>query len=147
MLKIATAAHTVNWFFAVALASLLAACGGDEGGHENSDPGAGLSLNTNAIGFSAVQNGSTPSPQQIQITITDPNTYSLVVGVPVGSALPSWLSLSVSGTGSVRTLMLSILSTGLAPGTYTATVRILIARSDNAVIGYQDAAVTYIVTM
>lgn len=133
--------------FAAASLLLLSACGGGGGGGGNSDfsSAGGLSISPTSLGFSAVQNGALPPTQSIQISVTDSAAYYVIGGVPAGSTIPSWLSMSLTGGGSNWSLNLQIATTSLAPGTYSATVRVVIARSDNTVIAYRDAQVTYTV--
>jgi hypothetical protein len=127
---------------------LLTACGGGGGGGGGGpDLGsaAGLSISPTSIGFSAVQGGTAPASQSIQVTISDPAAYSIIGGHPAGTTPPSWLSMTLTGSGSSWNLNLFITSTSLAPGTYNATVRVLITRIDDTVIAYRDAQVTYTV--
>jgi Viral BACON domain len=119
---------------------VLASCSGGGGG---GDQGSGLSLSTTSLSFSAVQGGSAPPRQSILVTITDPSAALIAAGVPVGSTVPSWLGMSLSGSGTSQSVDLAILSTVLSPGTYTVTVRVGIARRDQSVIGFRDAQVTY----
>lgn len=67
-------------------------------------------------------NGREPLPQDINLSLsTGTNTYSWSV-----SGVPSWLQLSSSGGlvgGTSQTIILTPLTTGLAPGRYTATLR------------------------
>jgi len=112
---------------------------------KNDGSGSGLTLSPTSIAFSAAQNGAIPSSQSIQVTMTDSSAAFVVAGYPQGASVPSWMTLSFSGAGTQWSLQATITSTGLTPGTYSATLRVAIARSDESVIAYRDAQVTYTV--
>ena len=112
---------------------------------KNDGSGSGLTLSPTSLSFSADQNGALPPQQSIQITVTDSSAAFVVAGYPQGASVPSWIALSISGAGNLRSLQVMITGTGLAPGTYPATLRVAIARSDQTVIAHRDAQVTYTV--
>ena len=115
----------------------LVACG--------STSGSGLTITPTSLTFSADRSGSLPSPQSIHITVSDTNAAYVIGGYPAGVTPPSWLSLSLTGAGSSWDLHAAITSTALDPGMYSVTVRVVIARSDESVIAYRDAQLTYTV--
>ncbi|HWK48375.1 MAG TPA: hypothetical protein VNR40_00745, partial [Steroidobacter sp.] len=55
----------------------------------------------------------------------------VIVGYPPGVASASWLSVNApSSAQSPVTVTLSVTSTGLAPGTYTANLRFASGKAD-----------------
>ncbi len=126
--------------FAASIALLvLAGCKGNSGGD-------GLTLDRSSLSFSADRNGPLPAPQSIHVTVSNSEAYYVVAGYPQGTTVPSWITLSLTGATSSWDLAASIVSTAVDAGTYSVTVRIAIARSDESVITYRDAQVTYTVT-
>src|SRR5919204_2270851 len=107
--------------------------------------GSGLTITPSSLTFSADRSGSLPSPQSIHITVSDANAYYVIGGFPPGVTPPSWVSLSLTGAGSSWDLHVAITSTTLDAGTYSATIRVVIARRDESVIAYRDAQLTYTV--
>jgi len=97
---------------AAALAS--AACSGGGGGD-----GGGLSLGQSSVSFAARQGGPVPAPQSIAVTVTASQAAYIVAGYPPGTPEPTWLSVSLGGSGANWSLSLSIAGTYFAPGTRT----------------------------
>jgi BACON domain-containing protein len=128
-----------------AAAAALLACGG--GGKDGGDPASapGMSIDRGALAFSADEGGAVPPAQLIHISIDDPSAAFVGATTPQGETLPTWLAPSLDGSGNSWTLFANILTTNLAPGSYSATLRIGIARADRSVIAYRDARVTYAV--
>jgi hypothetical protein len=131
---------------------LLAACsgGGGGGGSSPSDPStaSGLSVSPASISFTAIQNGAIPPAQEIQISISRGDAAFIGVGNPPSMTPPTWLDESASrlhGEGSNWGFTAAILSTSLAPGTYTTTVRIVIADSSQNILASRDVQVSYII--
>jgi len=130
---------------------LLAACGGGGdgggGGGSPSDPStvSGLTVSPASISFTATQ-GAIPPTQNIQITISQPDAAYIGVGFPPSVTPPEWLDRSPSrltGAGNNWTFTAAILSTPLAPGTYTTTVRIVIADINKNILEFRDVQVSY----
>ncbi len=107
---------------------LLAACGGGGGGSSAPDPStaSGLTVSPSSMSFTAVQNGAVPPSQNIQITISRADAAILLAS--------NW------------TFTTAIVSTSLAPGTYTTTVRVAIGDSSQNLLAYRDVQVSYTVT-
>jgi hypothetical protein len=134
-----------------ALVLLLAACGGGGdgggGGSSPSDPStaSGLTVSPASISFTAAPS-SIPPTQDIQITISQPDAAFIGVGFPPSVTPPQWLDRSpnrLTGAGNNWTFTAAILSTPLAPGTYTTTVRIVIADTNKNILAYRDVQVSY----
>jgi hypothetical protein len=125
---------------------LLAACGGGGGGSSPSDPSTapGLAVSPASISFTAAQNRPPPA-QNIQITISHPEAAFMGVDFPPSVDPPAWLDLSPSrltGAGYNWTFTAAVLSTSLAPGTYTTTVRIVIADANENILAFRDVQVS-----
>jgi hypothetical protein len=135
----------------VGLLLLLAACGGGGGG-ESSAPdlstAPGLAVSPNTLAFSAVHNGAIPPTQNVQITISHPNAAFIGLGFPPGVNPPAWLDQSPSrftGAGNNWTFTAAILSTSLAPGTYTTTIRTAIADVSQNILALRDVQLSYMI--
>jgi hypothetical protein len=125
-----------------ALVLLLAACSGG-GGSSPSDPG--LTVSPASVSFTAAQR-TIPPAQDIQITISRADAAFIGVGSPPSVTPPEWLDQSPSrlnGAGNNWTFTLAVLSTSLAPGTYTTTVRIEIADTNQNILAFRDVQVSY----
>src|SRR6184192_3562282 len=108
----------------VAFTMLLAACGGGGGGSA-SDPSTapGLTVSPASISFTAVHDGADP---------------------------PTWLDYQnrgrLTGSGNNWTYTAAIVSTSLAPGTYTTTLSLGIADANRNVLAFRDVQVSYTVS-
>ncbi|MGD9216224.1 MAG: BACON domain-containing carbohydrate-binding protein [Desulfobacteraceae bacterium] len=126
---------------------MLTGCGGGSGDGGSvgagGGTGSGLELNTSSISFTASQNGSAPAPQSVVATITASDAYYILAGYPPGAIEASWLDIELYGSDSNWTFEFQISDTSLPEGMYSATIRILCARSDETVIAYRDLAVYY----
>ncbi len=136
----------------VSLGLILSACGGsgDSSSAGNSGGGTpitGLSINTSAINFSATQNGALPATQFFTITWTGSNVAGVLIGVPAGTTVPSWLSLSAPGTTTISpvTLNVAVTATNLDPGNYSTTIRIIPRDINGNSLGLIDIPLTYVV--
>jgi len=133
------------------LALLLAACSGGGGGSSTPDLStvSGLTVNPASLSFAAVHNGAIPPTQNIQITISRQDAAFLGLAVPAGNP-PTWLDYQnqgrLNGSGSNWTFTAAILSTSLAPGTYTTTLSIGIADANQNILASRDVQVSYTVT-
>jgi len=132
------------------LVLLLAACGGGGGGSSAPDPSTapGLTVSPTSISFTAIQTGAIPPTQNIQITISRSDAAFLAVGFPPSVTPPTWLDQSsnrLAGTnvGNIFTFTAAMLSTSLAPGTYTTTVRIAIRDANQNILAFRDVHVSY----
>ena len=125
---------------------LLAACSGG-GGSSPSDPG--LTVSPASVSFTAAQR-TIPPAQDIQITISRADAAFIGVGSPPSVTPPEWLDQSPSrlnGAGNNWTFTLAVLSTSLAPGTYTTTVRIEIADTNQNILAFRDVQVSYTIQL
>lgn len=132
---------------AVILLFAITACGGGGGGGNSSgqsNQGSGLSVSPGSLNFSATRLASAPATQYITVSITAPDAVYVVAGFPTGTTPPSWLTLNIPVVGLTSTVSVAINTTSLSAGTYSATVRVGILRSDGSIIGYQDVPVTYV---
>lgn len=132
----------------------LSACGGgggggnSGGGGSNNNPGSGGSLvvNPTTLTFTATQHDVLPLARNIVATFSEPDIAVVVAGFPAGGPQPTWLDLSIFGNGSPLNINVRPNTTALAPGNYTATVRVITARADQTIISLRDVPVTYTVS-
>jgi len=122
---------------------LLSGCGGGGGGGVIG--GSGLSVNTSAISFNAIQNGARPASQTYSISWTGANVAQVIVGVPPNETIPSWVNVNLGGSTSPLTLTLDITDTSMAPATYTFTMRIITADVQNQALDIVDIPVSYVI--
>ena len=131
------------------LVLILAACGGGGGGGGGGpdlSTASGLSVSPASVSFTAFQNGAIPATQNIQITISHPNAAFIGIGFPPSVTPPTWLDQSPSrfnGAGNNWTLTAAIVTTSMAPGTYTTTLRVAIADAGQNILALRDVQVSY----
>ena len=128
------------------LVLFLAACGGGGGsGGPDLSTAPGLSVSPTSVAFTAVHNGAVPPAQSIQITLSGSGIAFIVVSYLATPTLPTWLtqSPSLTGSGSNYTFTGGPITTSLAPGTYTATIRIAIEDAGHNTLAFRDASVSY----
>lgn len=125
------------------LTVLLAACGGD-GGTPPPPPAPAIGLSASSITVN--DTAGTSSPAAVTVNITNAGDASLtgigVSGITYGAGASGWLNASLSGADAPASLSLAPLNTGLAGGTYTATVPVT---AGSAVNSPQNIVVTYVV--
>lgn len=134
-------ASLLRWISVVALFVFLSGCGS-----EGVSNGTGLSVTPTSLSFSADQGAATPATRYINATISHPDAAAIAAGYPGDSSVPGWMSLSLTGSGSNWTVGVSITDTSLAPGTYHATVRVVIYNSGSYPLAYRDVSITYTVS-
>jgi len=102
-------------------------------------PSPHIALNPTSLSFSAVQDGTLPSPKSFTITNTGAGTLNWSVADNV-----SWLDESPkSGSSNSASITVSVNTTNLSAGTYNATITV---SSSNANNSPQTVDVSYIVT-
>jgi len=123
----------------VLLTLLLSACGGGGGG------GTGFRATPTSLTFNGVQGRNAPAPQSVNMTFSS-GDVAYVGAAWVGSQ-PSWANTPyITGSGRNWQLIVSVWDTSLPPGTYTATLKCGVGKSDGTVLESQDIAITYKVT-
>jgi hypothetical protein len=133
--------HSLSQVFLVLFLAVLAACGGGGGGG-GSTAGGGFTVSPTAITFSAIQYGAAPAAQTLHLSVT--NSQAVYVGAAWNGAAPTWLATPVlQGAGSAWTLTLQVSDTSLPAGTYTASLKAGIAKSDQSILASQDITITY----
>src|ERR1044071_7619793 len=131
----------------VAFAMALAACGGGGGGGGGApDPSTapGITVSPTSVSFAAVHNGAIPPTQTVQISISRPDAAFVGLAIPAGNP-PTWLDTSVARLTS-SSWTAAVLSTNLAPGTYTTTVSIGIADINQNILAFRNVQLSYTVT-
>jgi len=125
---------------------LLAACGGGGGGGGGTadlSTAPGITVSPTSLSFAATRNGALPPTQAVQITISALNAAFVGLAVPAGNS-PTWLDLSQARL-TRTSWTAAIVSTNLAPGTYTTTVQIGIGDINGNVLAYRNVQVSYTV--
>lgn len=103
-------------------------------------PSPHLQVNLASMSFNAIQNGTLPVGKTFLITNTGGGTLNW--SVSDNNAL--WLDQNpVSGNNNSQTVTVSVNTTNLAPGTYTATITVSSSNADNSP---QTIAVDYVVS-
>jgi len=126
---------------ALALWVVLAGCGGS-----GSSSDSALSLSPATLSFSVVENDYIgTASQSARVSVSHKEAAVVAAGYPAGTTPPTWLSLQLYGSGSEWTLSVRPTTTSLPLGTYSATVRVGIARQDQSVIATRDMQVIYTV--
>ena len=120
---------------AIAL-SALAGCGGG-----SSASGSGLAITPGTATFAAGEQDPLPAAKTFAITVS--NKDAVYLGAAFVGAEPGWLAIAVNGAGSSWTLRTAITTTALPPGSYHATIRVGIAKSDQSILATQDVNVDY----
>jgi large repetitive protein len=97
-----------------------------------------------AVAFAVRQNASAPAPQVVAVTNAGTGTLdSLAFTIRYAADQPTgWLDAALDGATAPAALTLRVANTGLAPGSYTATLDIDSPRASN---GPQQVSVTYTV--
>jgi len=132
----------------VVFTMLLAACGGGGGGGSSApdlSTAPGLSVSPASVAFAALQNGAIPPAQSIQITLSRSDAAFIVVSYLATPTFPTWLTQtpSLTGSGFNWTLTGGPITTSLATGTYTTTIRIAIQDAGHNVLAFRDVPVSY----
>jgi hypothetical protein len=110
--------------------------------------GPAIALGRSAVTFNATAGGATPGSESIGITNAGGGTLSdLAIGaVAYGAGASGWLGgVALSSTTAPATLTLTPSITGLAPGTYTATVPVT-SSAAGVTNSPQSVAVTLVVS-
>ncbi len=125
-----------------------AACGGGGGGggDTGSQFSGDLRVTVTAIDFSATRLGPAPASQRFNIIWSNPDVFRVVIGVPPGQTLPSWLDISAVGDASPVTVTVAIRRTDLDVGDYSVTLRVVSSDITGNSVSSIDVPVTYSVS-
>ena len=96
-------------------------------------PGAVITLSSTSVDFSAVVGQASPPAQNVQVSNGGGGTLNgLSLGAVSYSGAGGWLSVSLGATTAPTTISATVNSTGLAPGTYTASLTVSSAAATNS---------------
>jgi hypothetical protein len=127
--------------FLVAFVSMLiAACGGG-GGSAVTPPTGTLTLSANSASFTSFHGETAPGVQTFTVTLSGSAISSVSTSFPTGQQ-PSWLSVSVSGTGATRNLSVVVTPAALDVGTVSTTFNVSASDSDGALLSQQSFSVS-----
>jgi len=95
-----------------------------------------LAISPTSLSFSATAGGANPASQNVSVTNSGSGTLAdVTTSISYGSG-SNWLSVSRSGSGNSQTLANSVNISGLAAGTYTATVTVSCSNASNSPQSY-----------
>jgi len=95
-----------------------------------------IALSPTSLSFSATAGGANPAAQNVSVTNSGSGTLAdVTTSISYGSG-SNWLSVSRSGSGNSQTLANSVNISGLAAGTYTATVSVYSTGASNSPQSY-----------
>src|SRR5258708_5382693 len=119
---------------------ILVACGGGGGG--GGSGATDLHLSANSVGFSTLAGEGASETKSVQIIWSSPRVAGIAVGTLPGQTLPAWLGVSTTGNASPVSLHLTRASNGMAPGTYSTTLRVASGDINVNIIETVDLAVS-----
>ncbi len=135
--------RTIRSAFAALLCLVLAACGGGGGGGGPQTPAGAFNLSATSASFAALQNAPLPASTTLSMTITGGNVAFVGAAYTNGQTQPSWLGIDITGSGANYSVVVSIRSTGIAPGDYSSTFSVGTADANGAVLRSQSITVSY----
>jgi hypothetical protein len=130
-------------FVVIGLLAVLTACGGGGGGGSDSVPAGTFTLAATSAAFTATQDGARPASREIGMTITGDKVAFVGAAYPQGQTPVPWLGIDITGSGTAYRVVLSILTTSLAPGDHSTTFAVGTADSNGNVLRQQNITVTY----
>jgi len=95
-----------------------------------------IALSPSSLSFSATAGGANPAAQNVSVTNSGSGTLADVTTTISYGSGSNWLSVSRSGSGNSQTLANSVNISGLAAGTYTATVSVYSTGASNSPQSY-----------
>jgi len=96
-----------------------------------------MDLDPGSLSFSVLEGGTNPSPLPVAVGNTGPGTLDTVSTQTSYQQGSAWLGVAVGGSGNSQTLTNSVDLTGLAAGSYQATVEVSCANAGNSPLYYQ----------
>jgi len=91
-----------------------------------------MSLSPTSLSFSATAGGANPAAQNVSVANSGSGTLAdVTTSISYGSG-SNWLTVTRSGSGNSQTLANSVNISGLAAGTYTATVSVYSTGASNS---------------
>jgi len=130
-----------RWIALALLVVVTAGCGGGGGGGGgNSTPSYTISLTTPALNFTGPEL-TTIAPQAVGVTFSG---AGVVVGTLPGQTQPTWLVLEAYNQSSPTQVSfpIRVVTAGLAPGTYSTTLRFVTGDSSGNNAVFTDLGVT-----
>lgn len=110
------------------------------GGGGSNGPAYSVDASPASLSFTMEQGGLLPTAKALNVTFKGDG---LVVGYPTGTPVPDWLSVSlVSSTAASASLAVQVTNTGMVPGTYTTTLRLVTGKADGSQYVNKDIPVS-----
>jgi hypothetical protein len=119
---------------------LIAGCGGG-GGSAAAPPTGTLTLSANSASFTSFQGEAAPGVQTFTVTMSGSGISSVSAAFPTGQQ-PSWVSVSVSGSGTSRSLIVGVTPGALDVGTLSTTFNVNASDSVGTVLSQQSFSVS-----
>jgi outer membrane protein assembly factor BamB len=99
---------------------------------DTTPPGPAIALDPTSLSFAGTTGAANPPAQAVSVTNYGGDTLAgVTTSISYGSG-SGWLSVSASGSGNSQSLANSVNVSGLAAGTYAATVTVSAANSTNS---------------
>jgi hypothetical protein len=119
----------------------LAACGGGGGGGGGGN-NTSISLSPTSVTINGTQGAVPPAAVTVHVNFVGDG---VVVGYAPGVQQPSWLGVSTLGNTNTTADFALTVTTNLAPGTYTTSLRFVTGREDGTALRSVDLPVSYTV--
>lgn len=124
------------------LTAIVAGCGGGGGGGAPPVPDGAFTMSANSATFTALQAGTVPASQTIDVTITGSGATVLGAAYTGGQTQPTWLSLALNGSGSHYQLTVGVIPGAVNAGQYTSTFSVGTADANGNILSHQDFTVS-----
>lgn len=128
----------------VVLAVVAAGCSSGSSSGSGPRPGApgAFTLSANSASFSVLQGTTPPSSVSLSLQVTGDGVTYVGAGYRNGQTQPSWLGITIPCQGRSCSVVVSILTTSIAPGQYSSTFAVGTADANGNVLASQDVTVT-----
>ena len=118
----------------------LTACGGGGGGGSTSS--GSFTMNTNSLAFKVRSNAGVQT-QSVTVTITGSGVAYLGAAYTGGQTQPSWLAISITGSGSSYQMVVNVQPGAVSAGKYSTAFEVGTADSGGNILSHQDFTVTF----
>jgi hypothetical protein len=125
------------------LIAIVAGCGGGGGGGAPPPmPSGAFTMSDSSASFTALQAGTVPASQSVDITITGSGVAILGAAYTSGQTQPTWLTLAITGSGSQYQLVVGVVPGAVNAGQYTSTFSVGTADASGNILSHQDFTVS-----
>lgn len=126
----------------------IVGCGGGGGGGSSPPPPppGSFTLSGNSAAFAVLQLDATPAEADLTLTLTSSGAAFVGAAYVAPATQPSWLGISITGSGNNYVVHLSIQTTNIAAGAYSSTFSVGTADANGKILMSQTITVNYTVT-